>query len=140
MRRLLAILLLVTLCLPAHAQQVKKPAPTCDTPALPYTTGEMQDIFDTYNREYWDGKLPKTVIVWTGLPKQRYGETEKQTDGSFIIRLDVIKNKEQNVAKTTLLHEMCHVKTYGKDKTDHGDRWHAELHRIMLEGAFDDIV
>lgn len=139
MRRLLAILLLFTLWLPAQAQQIKKPVP-CEALALAYTTGEMQAIFDTYNRVYWDGKLPKTVIVWTGLPKQRFGETEKQTDGSFLIRLDAVKNKEQNVAKTTLLHEMCHVKTYGQDKTDHGDHWHAELHRIMLEGAFDDLV
>jgi SprT-like family len=139
MRRLLSILLLLTLWFPAQAQQVKKPAPTCEAPVLPYTTGEMQATFDTYNREYWDGKLPKTVVVWTGLTK-RYGETEKQADGSFLIRLDAVKNKEQNVAKTTLLHEMCHVKTYGQDKVDHGDRWHAELHRIMLEGAFDDLV
>jgi hypothetical protein len=63
----------------------------------------------------------------------------------FVIRLDVIKNQERNVAKTTILHEMCHVKTWGESCHIPGQpstcrRWLVELHRIMLEGAFDDLV
>jgi len=142
MRSLLSILLLLILWVPTQAQQVKKPTP-CPVAALPFTTGELQDVFDTYNRQYWDGKLPKTHVIWTALSK-RFGETVKEDDGSFTIKLDVSWNVLPNVAKTTLLHEMCHIKTWGESCHigTQGDctRWQRELHRIMLEGAFDDIV
>jgi len=135
MRKLGLLLLATTLCLPLQAQR------PCETPRLPFNVGELQDLYKTYNRTYWDGKLPaNATVVWTGLNKERFGETTTDGNGRFVIRLDVMKNRERNVAKTTILHEMCHVKTYGQDKTDHGPRWLAELHRIMLEGAFDDLV
>ena len=153
----LILLTSLLLLFPAAPQQPKannKPLP-CDVTPLAFTPGELQDIYATYNREYWNGRLPKATIVWTALSKKfgetdgqndaDYGETDKADDGTFVIRLDVVKNKEANVARTTILHEMCHVKTW-KD-TCHVDgraqdcrRWLTELHRIMLEGAFDDIV
>ena len=132
---LLVSLLLVVAVLPA---QQKPESP------LPFTTGELQDIYDTYNREYWDGKLPKATVVWTA-HDHKYGETRQDPDGRFRVRLDVIKNRESNVAKTTILHEMCHVKTWGEKCHMAGvdgscRRFYIELHRIMLEGAFDDIL
>lgn len=143
MRRLTSILCtLVTVLLlcPAYAQQKPKPAPD-----LPFTPGELQDVYKSYNREYWDGKLPAATIVWTALAAGRFGETDVDANGRFIIRLDSIKNRETNVVKTTILHEMCHVKTWGEECHIPGTpnkcrRWLAELHRIMLEGAFDDLV
>ena len=110
----------------------------CAAAPLPLTNGELQDIFKFYNRTYWDGRLPTVLVVWTGL-ENRYGETDMLPDGRYVIRLDATKNREGNVARTTILHEMCHVRTWGED-AQHGPRWRAELHRIMLEGAFDDIV
>jgi len=148
MRRLTRLALLASallLAVPALAQKAPAPAPICDAVPPPFTSGDLQDIFETYNREYWDGKLPATVVVWTGL-KDRYGETNVLPDGRFVIRLDVLRNREANVARTTILHEMCHVKTWGDSchvkgaKVQDCSRWLAELHRIMLEGAFDDLV
>lgn len=138
MRRLTSLTcMLVTallLCLSTPAQ----------TPPLPFTTGELQDIYNSYNREYWDGKLPKATVVWTALDN-KYGETQQDADGRFLVRLDVVKNREANVAKTTILHEMCHVKTWGEKchmtgVTGSCRRFYIELHRIMLEGAFDDLL
>jgi hypothetical protein len=143
MRRWTGILctLVMALCLcPVGSPQKAPPAP-----ALAFTPGDLQKIYDSYNREYWDGKLPAATLVWTGLPNDRFGETDKDAGGRFVIRLDVIKNQERNVAKTTILHEMCHVKTWGESCHIPGQpstcrRWLVELHRIMLEGAFDDLV
>jgi hypothetical protein len=144
--KLLTSILLVTLWLPAQAQQIKTPLPSpCKVQPLPYTPGELQDIFKTYNGKYWSGKLPHTVIVWTALGTRKFGETTQDEGGRFIIRLDSAKNREQIIAKTTILHEMAHVKTWGDtchvvDKPDDCARWLAEIHRIMAEGAFDDLV
>lgn len=140
----LAILLLsLFLVAPATAQWKRPPKPipcASDITPLAYSDGELQGIFQTYNRMYWSGRLPATVVVWAGMEKS-YGETDLLPDGRYIIRLDILRNREGNVIRTTLLHEMCHVKTWGKDdKNPHGSIWLAELHRIMLEGAFDDIV
>jgi hypothetical protein len=133
-------------CLLACGGQLPTPAPQKPTTdPLPFTPGELQDIYKSYNSQYWDGKLAKATVVWTVLKVGRFGETEKEDDGRFLIRLDSTKNREANVAKTTILHEMCHVRTWGEDCHIPGTpnkcrRWLAELHRIMLEGAFDDLV
>jgi hypothetical protein len=160
MRRLTSLLVLLvttlSLCPAVEPQKpVGKPNPPCDVVPLPFSPGDLQDLFKFYNRQYWKGKLPKTTVVWTALSSSRFGEThqndadygesEKQDDGTFVIRLDVIKNREANVAKTTILHEMCHIKAWGETCHQQGlpddcRRWLAELHRIMMEGAFDDIV
>lgn len=133
----LTCLLMMTLLLcPACSPQQKA--------TLPFTPGDLQDIYQSYNRQYWGGKLPAATVVWTGL-KDRFGETEEEDDGRFLVRLDSVKNQERNVAKTTILHEMCHIRTWKETchqtgKRDDCRRWLAELHRIMLEGAFDDLV
>lgn len=143
MRRLTTVLCtLVTALLLCPVGSPQKPQPA---PAIAFTPGELQSIYDSYNREYWDGKLPAATLVWTGLPENRFGETQQEPGGRFLIRLDVVKNREQNVAKTTILHEMCHVKVWGEECHIPGTpnkcrRWLIELHRIMLEGAFDDLV
>jgi hypothetical protein len=145
MRRLTGLLcMLVMTLLACSTVSPQKPAPK-PAPVLPYSSGEIQDIYKSYNREYWNGKLPAVTVIWTALPEGRFGQTEKDDNGRFIIKLDVVKNRESNVAKTTVLHEMCHVKTWGEDCHIPGTpnkcrRWLAELHRIMLEGAFDDLV
>ena len=147
MKRLLSILLLVaTLWIPAQAQQkTNSPCKISPPSSLPYTTGELQDIFRTYNREYWDGKLPATVVVWTALPGKKIAETDVLPDGRFIIRLDSTRNSVEVIAKQSILHEMAHIKTWGDQchvdgKPNQCDRWLAEIHRIMLEGALDDII
>jgi hypothetical protein len=164
MRRLTSFLiLLVTTLLLCPAVEPQKPVgktkPSCDVIPLPFSSGALQDLFKSYNRQYWRGKLPKTTVVWTALPTRfgethqnekndysaDFGESEREDDGTFVIRLDVVKNREANVAKTTILHEMCHIKTWGEPCHQQGvpddcRRWLAELHRIMMEGAFDDIV
>lgn len=139
MRRLTILLALLFLC-PTTLPQPADP--------LPFTPGELQDLFAQYNATYWDGKLPKnTVVVWTAFTDHRYGDTIKEDSGRFVIRLDVTKNREANVSKTTMLHEMAHVKTWEHNnchqlgvKVQNCNRWLSELHRIMLEGAFDDLV
>jgi hypothetical protein len=147
MRRLAALCIGVFLvCCPITLSQAPKPrtAP-CAAPRLPYTPGELQDIFKTYNRTYWDGKLPETVVVWTALPGKLFGQTHQEADGRFVIKLDSAKNGYEIVAKTTILHEMAHIKTWGDQchitgQPDQCSRWLAEIHRIMLEGAFDDLI
>lgn len=147
LRKLSLAVLLFAVVVPAQQKPVVKlhEPITCPSSKPPFTTGELEDIYTTYNRMYWDGKLPPAKIIWTGLPEGRFGETMEESKGHFLIKLDVVKNVEVNVAKTTILHEMAHVKVWGEECHIPGTpnkctRWLVEIHRIMLEGAFDDLV
>lgn len=106
----------------------------------PYTDKELAGWYATYNSRYFSGHLPKDTKVRWAFLEGRYGETANPQDNFFVIRLDIPKNREAIMAKQTLLHEMCHVATYGKELDFHGPLWQAEIHRLMMEGAWDDLV
>jgi SprT-like family len=104
----------------------------------PYTDKELAEWFATYNRRYFSNRLPATTVRWAFLGL-KYGETEQLENGQFLIRIDIARNREGIMTLITMLHEMCHVATAGKG-FDHGPAWQAEMHRLMLEGAFDELL
>jgi hypothetical protein len=113
------------------------------------TQTELQAWYKSYNNLYFNNHLPRNInIEWVDLhSKLRMGETQcTQTlklDGpselSCVIRLDPVYNLAFPVAKATLLHEMCHVKTYD-EFDDHGRRWQACMQELWMDKAFDGLI
>lgn len=113
--------------------------PKTSVSAAPFTDKQLAAWYATYNERYFSGRLPKNTVVRWNFLEDKYGETEPPADGRFVILLDISRNRESIMARITLLHEMCHVATYDKG-FDHGLAWRAEIHRLMMEGAFDDLI
>lgn len=107
-------------------------------PAEGYTAADLVGWYDTYNRRYFQGKLPPARVRLGDLPGY-YAWTERGDDGVFDIAMDRDANQDRLWARVNLLHEMAHVATAGEFEP-HGPRWRYQMHVLMMEGAFDDLI
>ena len=123
------------------AEATKTPScnviPKQPVPVMNYV--ELRAWYKVYNRNYFFDHLPEARFEWENMHAiHRMG----QTDCSFkpcLITLDITYNEAFPVAKATILHEMCHVETWGEQE-DHGKKWQACMHTLWLEGAFDGLI
>lgn len=105
----------------------------------------LERIYRTYNRKYFDGKLPDdTQIFWndeiteTDKPKElTHGLTiqfeDEETKHRFFMIYINPNVTAMGVTRMTLLHEMCHV-SLGTGR--HGKRFEEEMKRIASRDAF----
>lgn len=95
-----------------------------------------------YNETYFDNKLPKdTIIDWS--ETKDMASTVRMKDGKFHIAMNDHYVAAGRVANITLLHEMCHIRTWDEwptsfedQKMTHGPRWRACMISLDFVGAF----
>ncbi|VVB50932.1 SprT-like family protein [uncultured archaeon] len=97
-----------------------------------------------YNEEYFGGKLRAHI----GLDETQYmASTICEDDGSDCrINFNLRYTVAPRVALITMLHEMCHEKTWMQDKDmlgkqiGHGYHWRSCMVLLDAEGAFRKII
>lgn len=106
----------------------------------------LQRIYRKYNKQWFEGKLPRLPVVW-GEPrkfpnsegKSTLASTHYEADAPVLIvfapRLRV--NKEWNLVRCTMLHEMCHVAL--PYRVDHGKIFQNLMRDLAMRGAFDGL-
>ena len=99
----------------------------------------LYQLYDGYNDEYFDNKLPKnTVIDWdeTG---DYMATTNLLPDGRFHIAFNPHYITAMRVARTSMLHEMCHIQTWGEldyQTGRHGPQWRTCMLGLDAAGAW----
>jgi SprT-like family protein len=115
------------------------------------TAERLQRDYADYNQAFFSNKLPKNVKVqWLDIPKDKndlyvMGNTDFNTvDRTYRIDIDTKSNIAIATADTTLLHEMCHVKTMAwalsHNQDGHGPAFKACIVDLELQGAFTDLL
>ena len=109
----------------------------------------LQRTYTAYNEQYFGDKLPKVDDVAISLDLHDDGfvaTTDKGLDGEhFRIRFNMKYAAAEKFAQATLLHEMCHMKTWDKDRDfmgaweEHGKLWRSCMLTLDSEGAFRDL-
>jgi hypothetical protein len=97
----------------------------------------LNSWYAQYNDEYFDNKLPKAIID-LNLRNGHMAETSYPDFKTFHITFDPHYIAAHRTARFTLLHEMCHVRTWGDD--DHGPRWRTCMLGIDQQGGFRNII
>ncbi|MGB8834154.1 MAG: SprT-like domain-containing protein [Candidatus Sulfotelmatobacter sp.] len=116
-----------------------------------HDNGCLQQDYADYNRAFFNDTLPKNVpVTWSDIPRTKDGRYvmgnthEDIVSGTFSIQIDTKSNIAWATANTTLLHEMCHVKTYDRtvelDQDMHGPLFKACIVNLELQGAFTDLL
>ncbi len=106
---------------------------------------EMTDHYDFYNKIYFRSRLPPMRIYYGPLAKEKtpfsYGVTAfmRGNRALYIVLNNKLKRVGKDVSCLVLLHEMLHVKLEGSDD-GHGRLFHKEKRRLLLAGAFDDLI
>ena len=94
---------------------------------------QLKKLFDKYNKKYFKNKLKISDIRFgksLGL-----GQTDYNKQFPSITIIPQLK-KSNRILKIVLLHEMIHV--LGID--NHGPKFIRRVHRLVRQGAYDDLL
>lgn len=111
----------------------------------------LKRLFNDLNTHYWEGALPANTIVRWGTRREMTegkGKKKKEAWGFFyyddaniptILLTDEMRRRNWGkTAESTLLHEMVHLSTKGRDS--HRKVFIREMRRLVNAGAFDKIL
>lgn len=107
---------------------------------------ELQNEFDTLNKDYFNGELPPTKIVVKDkvimgtIPEMGYticGINEVTDKEYCTILISIDGNANLRVAVFTVAHETCHVANRQID--GHGAEWQGCMLKFAEGGAFQDL-
>jgi SprT-like family len=110
----------------------------CTTSSIPQA--KLLQWYAEANKDYFDNTLPKdTEIVWESLRYKKAMADTACNEQGCIIRMDPYVNIAPATAQETLLHEMCHVKTWGTD-LGHGPEFQNCMTMLFRKGALDGLI
>ena len=106
----------------------------------------IQEHFDAYNRQFFDGSLPalpiklshaKGFLGKVTFVRKRQGLFGGYKNEDFVLRINVRIDLPEEVVQDTILHEMIHyyiAVNQLKDSSTHGRLFRAEMARINEAG------
>ena len=116
----------------------------------------IQQAYVAYNQAYFQDKLPKDTKI--SLDPQAIGMADTGCDNNLgdmgidcTMRFDLKYVLAPRTAESTLLHEMCHIKTWAKtqadtrpegvsrEEWDHNKYWRGCMLSLDAAGAFREI-
>lgn len=138
------VLLLVTLLLAGCGQT---PAPCVPSPS-PYPTVTVEYLERLYaidNDTYFHNKLTRNIRVELSEEKDM-ATVMCYENGTCLIKFNPRYAAAERVADFTMLHEMCHIKVWGKEvdglgqQVDHGKVWRSCMLQLDSADAFREII
>lgn len=122
--------------------QINPDIPIEDTINYDQLQKDLTSWYEIYNNTYFDGQLPRDTILgctpYLSTQLDAQGVTAITADRKFIILIDSRFCIGNRVEKRILLHEMVHVKLF--PVSGHPETFTTEIHRLLLTGAFDDVL
>jgi hypothetical protein len=122
---------------------VSVPQPANGTVDVEY----LQRTYAAYNNGYFQNKLTDTPKIDLLEPDPtNMASTYCDPDGGCVIHLNTKYVAAPRVGDQTLLHEMCHIKTWMQDmddkglQVDHGKHWRTCMLNLDTQGAFREII
>jgi hypothetical protein len=105
----------------------------------------LKRLYRFYNKKYFNGELPDIWLIFGQARVWKKARLGKRTcaatffeDGHPIgIAIRYYETKNFGYIRADLLHELIHV---ARPKAGHGRAFKQELRRLMMAGAFDDIL
>jgi len=115
----------------------------------PIDVSYLRHLYSVYNEIYLENRIEKNPSISMKENSGFMADTFCEEDGSCVIHFNPKYVAAQRVADLTLLHEMCHVKTWKTDvytfggetlQADHGRVWRSCMLELDQVGAFREIV
>jgi hypothetical protein len=96
----------------------------------------LRRLYLDFNRRFFNNELPlDTKVIWMPVVDDCVAESTKPDDGPFIIKMSPSISGFRRFFKLILIHEMCHIKLWGRRGDYHGKLWKEEIIRVLKAGA-----
>jgi hypothetical protein len=110
--------------------------------ATPYFKIRLRDQYDKFNAGWFGDELSHNVTIGTTDDPNLIGRTDRYVEGENV-RWVILENFQYNQtisqADLTLLHEMCHIKTWDEPVLSHGPRWVGCMRDLAKAGSMDNL-
>ena len=107
------------------------------SPTAALSVAQLQTTYDAFNEEYFANSLPKnTVVDYDEYDDDFMATTQVISGKRFHIALNENYTGGARNARLVLLHEQCHIKTWGQDRDQHGKLWRSCMLQLDMQGAF----
>ena len=101
---------------------------------------DLQWEFDETNVRYFGGSLPKTTVYRSHQKENEWiGITSPCGVKQYCIEINTRLAPAPREQDFTLMHEICHVKTFISDNGTHGPLWEQCMLDLANKGAFTGI-
>ena len=106
----------------------------------------LKNWFRAYNRAYFENSLPDPKILRYTELKDAAGVTHYEEGGINRVPQEILIHSAlryfPRISQTILLHEMAHVSIncVGGCHVFHGMRWQAEILRLFMAGAYEELL
>lgn len=110
----------------------------------------LKHEYNFVNLMIFDGNLPNNTIIEYIIPRPEckhwhcewdfwIGQSAK-IDDHFVIQINPLMNPTDQQEEVTIVHESCHVLTWGKEAGDHGQTWHDCMRNAAKQEEFIDLL
>lgn len=102
------------------------------------TNKKLRYWFRRYNKKYFSNRLPEISVKFKDITRAKcIGQTHYECYKPVYVAIDNELKTWSDMAKMTLLHEMCHVAL--PLRVNHGPRFQDEMLRLARAGAFNGL-
>jgi predicted SprT family Zn-dependent metalloprotease len=112
------------------------PVDTESAKAQSVTQTYLEKSYARNNTQYFENKLPVAVVDYDLRDPEFMATTRRTYDGVFHISFNPFYVSAERYAELTMLHEMCHIKTWNDQ---HGARWQDCMIQLDLQGR-DELI
>jgi hypothetical protein len=110
------------------------------------TLDYLQRLYPVYNEVYFDNKLPKDTVIDLSEAHDMATTVCDPSGTGCSIRFNLKYVAAPRTAQTTMLHEMCHIKTRSAEfaavgsYNQHSKIWRSCMLTLDMQGAIRDIL
>ena len=116
------------------------PSPLIPAAFPPVASVYLTHLYEADNDSFFDGKLPKNLIVYIGPAGDNMAVSHNVADSARAwIEVNPKYNNTPRTEELTILHESCHIYVAGRESKEHGEMWESCMHRLADQNAFNDI-
>lgn len=99
---------------------------------------QLRRWYRDFNARYFKDELPDEVDLLYFPISDACADVLPDPAGIFMVRIHPMYSLDTNVTKAMLLHEMIHIHLHPFQR--HGERFYAEVTRLVIAGAYKGLL
>lgn len=138
-RHKIAVVIILALLYWAVISSLERDASAGKTSSYGMTVKQLRAKYDENNDRFFDGKLPKNVVIDYKNTDPDSMAATSMTGDVFSISFNPEFSNSPRIDMLVLLHEQCHIRTWA-EYSKHGPEWRTCMLAVDAAGGFRELL